>query len=308
MITLNTSQVTFLPDEHQYFNSSWEELSGITSMLKRQLFPEKYKGVSSETLEAAAQYGNGVHENIEYTDTFNPESKTKEAEEYIALRGEYIPVANEYLVSNDESHATCIDCVWQLPDNDEHIALVDIKTTYELDIPYVTWQLSINAYLFELQNPHLKVTKLYAVWLPKNKSKKPQLVNIERIPSFECELLLSCDKNGIQYTETEATLAITNPVHPIPEAYQEMETQLVQILKEQKRYEAIAKEIKSKLTELLVSHNIKRMKSDNATYTLKEAYTKEVFDSARFKEDHPLLYDMYVKQSQVKDSILIKTK
>ena len=52
-------------------------------------------------------------------------------------------------------------------------AIIDIKTTYELDELYVAWQNS----LYELADG--KVDELYCLWLPKGRLGK--LVKLERI-------------------------------------------------------------------------------------------------------------------------------
>ena len=52
-------------------------------------------------------------------------------------------------------------------------AIIDIKTTYELDELYVSWQNS----LYELADE--KVDELYCLWLPKGRLGK--LVKLERI-------------------------------------------------------------------------------------------------------------------------------
>ncbi len=70
------------------------------------------------------------------------------------------------------------------------ISLGDIKTTASLDREYLSWQLSIYAYLFELQNPLIKVDKLFGIWLRGNKS---ELVEIERKPDAEVKRLLECE-------------------------------------------------------------------------------------------------------------------
>ena len=52
-------------------------------------------------------------------------------------------------------------------------AIIDIKTTYELDELYVSWQNS----LYELADG--KVDELYCIWLPKGRLGK--LIKLERI-------------------------------------------------------------------------------------------------------------------------------
>lgn len=54
------SQVVFNPDEHTYMLGD-KELSGITSVISRQLFPDKYRDVPEYVLRKAAERGTMIH-------------------------------------------------------------------------------------------------------------------------------------------------------------------------------------------------------------------------------------------------------
>ena len=57
-------------------------------------------------------------------------------------------------------------------------------------------QQAIYAYLFELQNPLLKVDKLFGIWV---RGDKHELVVIPRKPDKEVKKLMECEKKGEQY-------------------------------------------------------------------------------------------------------------
>lgn len=80
------------------------------------------------------------------------------------------------------------------------ISLADIKTTYRIDKESLSWQLSIYAYLFERQNPGLKVRNLYGVWLRGDKS---ELIPVERRSDEEVMRLMECEVKGEKYLSTE---------------------------------------------------------------------------------------------------------
>ena len=105
----------------------------------------------------------------------------------------YKAFANEYTVSDNEYFASNIDCVWEKADK---ISLGDIKTTLHLDEEYLSWQLSIYAYLFEFQNPLIKVDKLFGIWV---RGDKHELVEIPRKPDEEVKKLMECEMKGEQY-------------------------------------------------------------------------------------------------------------
>ena len=191
MIELVKSSVVFSEENHTYFLGE-KQLKGITGMISRQLFPNKYKDIPEYILKRAAEKGSRIHGQCQFADVTGLPPESIEAINYIRERvnAGYKAFANEYTVSDNEYFASNIDCVWE---KDEKISLVDIKTTASLDREYLSWQLSIYAYLFELQNPLIKVDKLFGIWLRGDKS---ELVEIERKPDAEVKRLLECEIKG----------------------------------------------------------------------------------------------------------------
>jgi hypothetical protein len=61
---LNQSSVIFDQHAHTY-TLNGKTLSGVTSLLNRQLFKDKYTGISEELLAKAASRGSLIHETIE---------------------------------------------------------------------------------------------------------------------------------------------------------------------------------------------------------------------------------------------------
>ena len=109
-----------------------KELKGITGMISRQLFPDKYKEVPEFVLKRAAEKGRRIHGQCQFVDCTGLPPESVEAENYLKERmnAGYKVVANEYTVSDNEYFASNIDCVWS---KDERISIADIKTTYNLD-------------------------------------------------------------------------------------------------------------------------------------------------------------------------------
>lgn len=189
-IELAKSQVVFNELDHTYmFNG--KQLSGVTSMLSRTLFRDKYKGISKEVLAKAADYGHNIHEQIELVDSLGVTSDTPAVQDYLRMKNDLgvSTLASEYLVSDEDLIASSIDIVF----ND--LSLVDIKTTSKLDMEYLSWQLSIYAYLFERQNPSLKVPRLMAIWLPKPRYGRSMCVEVPRKSKETIEVLLAWNKS-----------------------------------------------------------------------------------------------------------------
>lgn len=189
-IELVKSEVIFNEVDHTYiYNGSL--LSGVTSLLHRTLFANKYRGISTKVLANAADYGHNIHEQIELVDTLGVKSDTPAVLAYQQMKIDWklTPLANEYLVSDGEYIASSIDIVF------EDLTIADVKTTSRLDIEYLSWQLSIYAYLFEKQNPGKKVKRLLAIWLPKPQYGKPMIVEVPRKSNDAIMTLIAWDKS-----------------------------------------------------------------------------------------------------------------
>ena len=294
MITLNQSPVIFNELDHTYTLDD-KSLNGVTSILNRQLFADKYSGISDEVLNKAAEYGKGVHESIELYDSLGIGEDEDAVKSYIKLcqKEGLTRLDNEYLISDNDYVASSIDVVF------DDCSLADIKTTSHLDEEYVSWQLSIYAYLFEKQNPDLQANRLLAIWLPKPRYGKPRIVEVPRKPVSEVIRLIEADKAGQQYMPLVATsteIAIAN-----------------EVIQEVIRIERELKELKDKQTELregllkqMQDHNIKSFKTDGLSLTRKLATTKTSLDSKMLQEKYPEIYNECLKTSEVKESLLIK--
>lgn len=194
-------------------------------------------------------------------------------------------------MSDNEYFASNIDCVWE---KDGEVVLADIKTTSHLDEEYVAWQLTIYAYLFELQNPHLKVSKLYAVWL---RDEIAKLVEVERKPTEEIIKLMDCEKNGEIY------------LVPVKDEKQLITRSAVDILIEAKQmadyYTNRYKEIEQLLLNAMVEHKVKSWDTEQMKATYTPASESATFDAKKFQEEHPELYKEYLKKSTRKESLRI---
>lgn len=80
-----------------------------------------------------------------------------------------------------------------------------------------------------------------------------------------------------------------------------IETQVKALKEAQERYKEI-------LFNAMEEVGLKDLDTPELKITRKLATTKETFDSKTFREEHPDLYDEYVKISDVKGSITIKVK
>lgn len=288
------SKVVFNPEDHTYILNG-KQLSGITSLLDRQLFKDKYSGISEEVLRNAAERGTFIHQCCELADDGFPVEQ-KEALNYLRLKHKYnlIIEESEYLISDNEHYASCIDKVYRC--NETTFCLGDIKTTYKLNKEYVQWQLSIYAYLFEKQNPGAMVTSIFAIWL---RGETAQLVELDRIPNDKIERLLYCDSNGLQYD---------GKCEMMPVIFNEAEGMIIDIETQLKALTEQKKALTDGIMKAMVGAGLYSWKGDKVSITRKTASVRKSFDKDKFETDYPGVYDKYIKESPVSESLMIKIK
>lgn len=219
-----------------------------------------------------------------------------------AERREMRAVAVEYLVSDCKEVATKIDVV--LPSGENMVDLSDIKTTYQLDEDYLSWQLSIEKYFFEKQNPNLKVNRLLAFWY--NKAKKEwQIREIQDKGTAEVERLLNAWRNGEYWGMPAIGSDVPTPVRSVAEFYAEIEYKI-------KEYTAQRDEFRSRLQALMEKHNVPQVKLEGFTCTYVGETERKGFDYKRLIEEHPEMWDGLLEEYQtttrVKPSLKITLK
>lgn len=289
---LAPSPVIFSDDTHEYYtiDSDFEQTfySGVTSILAKVLFPDKYKDVDPEVLSRAAARGTRIHQLCQATDTIptTPEEGDEiyheEVDNYIKLKADngISMIANEYLVSHEDWQvASQIDCV------DRNLNLYDIKTTYSLDKEYVSWQLSLYAHMFEHQNPTLKAGKLYAVWL---RGDKAALVEVPRKSSEQIAQLIGAWQDGdvLTQAEDEDVAYLVN-----------IEEQIADLKEQLKTLEGVRALALEPIQAKMVADGVKSIDNDRIKITIVADSVTSKFDSKRFKTDHADLYSQYVTDS-----------
>lgn len=301
---LKRSDVTFNPGPHTYTTKDGRPLSGVTSLLRRHMFAHKYDDIPGFVLKKAAERGTSVHSRIQLCDSLGViPADDPEIQAYNVFKEKYgvKAIANEYLVTDGVNVASCIDVVY------DDLSLCDIKTTSRLDMDYLSWQLSIYAYLFEFQNPGLKVPRLLAMWLPKERYGSPNMVEVPRIPASECARLIECDAAGLEYTppsSSEVALMDANriSVHSdVIDAVVDFETR-IKAMTEQRD------ELKKGLLDLMRKNDVKNWTSDDGrlTLTLRKGGNRTSVDASLLKADYPLVYEKCVKTMNFGDSLTIK--
>ena len=289
-------EVAFNEWLHVYTASDGHTLIGVTELMKRHGLSPDYGGISKDVLEKAAARGTAIHQLLQDYDDGKAVIEDENLKAYKAL-GLKVH-CSEYLVSDNEIVATFIDKVL------DDCSLADVKSTSTVHRRPLEWQLSIGAYLFELQNPGKKVPHLYCIHVRDGKAK---LIEVSRIPNEAVERLLECERCGVVYSDNpvpaDAALALEEQAVVLAEQLDQIARLKLAI----KETEQASAELQQRLYDYMTENNLDEMACELGTFVRKAPYTKKALDSTRLKKEKPELYEQYLKESEIKGSITFKT-
>ena len=337
---LKQSEVVFNEEAHTYLRGD-EKLSGITSLIHSVLqlgvYPDANEYVRNVQIPRAGYYGSCIHKAIQmYEDigieqaqwpekehptagTLPAQDVSIELETYKRLKPKKLRViATEFTVSLG-MFATQIDAV--LADEDDNIYLDDHKSN-NLDYypggkeglkEYLSWQLSLNAVMFENQTG-LKVKGLYSDWIRKGDG---ELWIIKRQPDEQVLKLLETEilpkpGGGFIYINDamQVTSAKVEEVKPVATGSTslvvppEITTAIANLL----RAEKAAKEMKEKLREMMEANGYTSWECDEFVASIGKPSVATSFDSKAFEAADPETYKKYLKTTTRKGSFTIKAK
>lgn len=293
MTKLNQVPVRFDQESHTYTDErTCKQLNGITGTLIHRVFPDKYKDIPQSILANAAARGSNVHEDIELAEELGVVPTTEEGKNYLKLKEKYGIkfLESEYTVSDLEHYASQIDIIFDVEEN--IVDLADIKTTSKFDRESVSWQLSVYAFFFELNNPHVKVRNLYGVWLRGDIS---ELIQVDRHTETEVKALIEADQKDIPFEYNPA----------FPDFITENEESLIALGKTIKRLQEEFDSIKSSLFEKMQESGEGSIDTGKVLYTITKASTRSTFNSKAFKKDHADMYEQYISTTEIGENIKI---
>jgi hypothetical protein len=289
-------------------------LIGITTLMKHQGISPNYEGIAPEVLADAAKRGTSVHTLLEKFDnkevalptdvlsdhfegkvlqTAAEQSKILKSYASLGLQVE----CSEYLVTDGKVVASFIDKVFK------DGSLADVKTTSTLHVESVSWQLSIYAYLFEKQNPTIKVPHLYAIHIRNGQAK---LLEVPRVPDAEVIEVLRCEEVGELYQgkpKQDASVVLSDAeVVSLVDAETKIATYDLAVKEIKARSEAI----KDRLYQYMLANNLDELQCAGGVFKLKRPYETSRVNSAKLKTKYPDIAAEVTTISEVKGSISFK--
>ena len=304
-IELVNSGVLFNEELHEYWLGD-KQLSGISEVLRRQLYPNMYSAIPKRILEMAANYGTSVHKSIEEFQKNWINDGTQELQDFIQICKEnnLIHEASEYTVTDAKHWASNIDQVFR--SGDDTFTIADVKT-YSKMTPekqeLARYQLSCYAMFLEQQVKGAKVDRLFIIHL-RNKQMASgkvehiaELIPVERIPADICKELLDCELKGTQFK---------NPFS-VPDDIALQICRAKELIAKKNEAEEELATIKANILSSMEFLDVRTWVTDNVRVTRKMPSTRFSFDLKRFKEAHSEItdYDDFMKTSNVAGSLLV---
>ena len=301
------SPVLFDSVQHTY-TLEGHELSGVTPIIK-WLFPDTYKGIPQGVLNNAADYGTLIHSKCELADSMGIADNDIVREYLRVTREAGLHVAySEYLVSDERTVASCIDKVY---DDD---SLGDIKTTSKVHTLLVTIQLSIYAWLYEMQTGR-KANRLYLIWLPKPQYGQAEVKELRRIPAEWCKMTVERYVAGCDPLNSLAELAAMGFAQEpekqrvkgeVPERWEEVINELITIKRQLDILAEREKEIKSSILASMQTNGEDNWSNDLIQISRRAGSVRESIDSKALKEKMPEVYESFKKVAKVAESLTYK--
>jgi len=282
---------------HRYFKDGNEKPS--VSNIISWYFNEDLSNIPPEILKAAQDRGTDIHllvDNIlsgeDFETTYAYEYKSFETlKKKNKIKADTIEQIVYGFTPNGDYCGTL-----DLFDNKSKI-LYDIKTTYEKHIE--KWTAQTNLYRYALEQSGKQVKAIKIIYLPKeNNTNKPEVIDLEILSNSKVEEIVKCfylKERPTQIVELES----------LP---QERIKQLSLAFETINRIQSEIENMKAQIKEEMEKRNIESFKCDTFTITIKKEYTRTSFDSKKFKDDFPEIWEKYKKESVVKSSINIDFK
>lgn len=291
-------KVKFNKKNHTYTlikeNGEKCNLTSVTTLLKKHGISPDYSNVNENVLEAKAERGSVIHEELEQYINHKQIGFTGELEQFIAAckAKNILPSKSEFMVWNDEIAGT-VDVAGVI---DGQTFLGDFKTTVTLHREAVAWQLSLYAYLL-----NEKFDKLLCIHFPDAETCK--VVEIQPIPTEEIERLLGCERNCELYQKKTLELDTVSCEKIIT-----IQQELKSLDARKKELEQTESELKKMLIEKMEETGVKSVDNDYFKITYIAPSIRETLDSAKLKKELPEVANQYVKAIATKASVRITLK
>lgn len=303
MELIENKEVFFESQSHSYTRADGELILGLTSLMAKHNLGADYSGIPEATLRQAAEKGTKVHAYLQAFDEGELVPTSDLLDDYRAQGFKHL--RSEFLVSDNEIVATFIDKVYEA--GKKEVDLADVKTTQKVHRRALCWQLGVGKYLFELQNPGIKVRKTFCIWADKEGLTLKGIIPIEPVSTEEVEALLDAERNGLIYIDENAVPDITEALtESEAQTLAENASRIADLEATLKALKEADDAIRGKLLDYMEDNNLTEVVCPGGKFTRKAAYTQTRVDSKALESKFPAVYAKVLKTTNVKSSISYK--
>ena len=290
--------ITFDAVNHRYFKDG--DLKPSVSEIIQYYYNKDLSNIPLEVLAKAQERGTAIHlmcDNILKQEDFTT-IYAKEYKDFEYLRKKH-KIKADYIEEIVYGFTPFGDYCGTLDLYDsKNQTLYDIKTTYEKHIE--EWEGQTNLYRYALEQKKKKVKAIKIIYLPSEKSaNKAEVIDLKILPNSKVEEIVKCF-----YEKSRPTKEIVE-LKCLP---QEGIKQLALAFETIKRIQLEIDNMKLKIKEEMESRGIDNIQTPEFNISVRKGHVKKTFDSKKFKEDFPEIYEQYSKESNVKSSINIDYK
>lgn len=300
----HSDRIYFDPVSHSYLLDEEKLLMGVTELMSKHGIGANYGGIKQEVLDNAAAIGTELHKEIQDYENGETIFASDLIDDYKKLGLKFIE--SEYQVSDYELIASAIDGVYE-GSKPNSVILVDFKFTEKYHRRALEWQLGIYKYLFERQNPGIKVESLFCFHGDKKTRRMKGFYPVEGVTAEEVEALLDAERNGLIYIDENAVPDITEALtESEAQALAENASRIADLEATLKSLKEADDAIRGKLLDYMEDNNLTEIACPGGKFTRKAAYTQTRVDSKALESKFPAVYAKVLKTTSVKSSISYK--
>lgn len=273
------------------------------------VFGNNLTKVKPDVLEKAKQKGIFVHQEFYNYCRLGENGLSTEFRAAKVELDNRLKLANWYgeqLVygEDNEGRSFCgtIDSFWAYTENMN--VLTDYKITYSLNKKNVIRQL--NMYAYALRKQGHKIDKLTAWHIIGNKLK---IVEIPIMSDYYVECILKSYYNGLEFKNDREMLKYYDEGKEEQTKPNEIEELIIKLDRIDDLIDSLGERRKlytEEIMYLMNKQNLEDYAYENVNVRVMPQTTRIAFDSKKFKSDYPVVYEKYLKKTEVKPHLVIK--
>jgi len=295
----------FNDNKHEYIHNG-NKYTSVTELIKKYGLSANYDGVPPDVLAKAASRGKAVHKSLEEyvkgsTAELNITSEVDLLHNYVQTRGIDMQTAKAEQIAYDDVYKIAGTVDFQYVDGQDNV-IADFKTTSQLHVDAVAWQLSIYNYLLskgDIMTYYFNKLKVFHYTTSKLYVRDIYLVDYDAVKQ-----LLEANQRG------DTTFNYVKPNTVVAPSDEQL---IGQILTEIMSHKEIVNKLEAELDSLLdkVKTNMSNSKDytfSNENYMIQYIHpqNRKTLDAVKVKKylaDQGEDVETYMKETMTKDGV-----